>query len=234
MFERFRRLVAARETVSRSDVQPTNVQAVWPAWSPLTTCLPTETDRRREPLGRPALVGAAGHPGAKPAVIGRSERSVKSVESSPKSAPLRKGDEKRAAAEEIGIDTDFIERLVDSFYTKIRNDELLSPIFAERIADWPAHLTRMKGFWRSVLHNSGEFSGNPMVKHLALPGLDLTHFSHWLELFYETLRDMETYPAATKLVGARARMIADSLLTTIAMRQDGLAGGRAGKDLPHA
>jgi hemoglobin len=28
-------------------------------------------------------------------------------------------------------------------------------------------------------------------------------------------------------------MIADSLLTGIAMRRDGLAGGRAGKDLPY-
>lgn len=92
----------------------------------------------------------------------------------------------------------------------------------------------MKAFWRSVLHNSGEFSGNPMLKHLAIPGLELRHFSHWLDLFYETLREAEGQRAATELVGARARMIADSLLTAIAMRRDGLTGGRAGKDLPHA
>lgn len=214
-------------------MQPTNVQAVWPAWSLLTTCFPTEAERGQEQLRRPDLVRTAGYPSAKAAVIGKSERLVKDVESSPKSA-LRKCDEKRAAAEEIGIDANFIENLVEAFYAKIRNDELLGPIFAERIADWPAHLARMKGFWRSVLHNSGEFSGNPMLKHVAIPGLHLAHFSHWLELFYETLRDVEKHSAATTLVGARARMIADSLLTAIAMRRDGLAGGRAGKDLPHA
>ena len=141
--------------------------------------------------------------------------------------------EKRAAAEAIGVDPGYIDHFVESFYGKVREDALLGPIFAERIADWPAHLARMKAFWRSVLHNSGEFSGNPMLKHLAIPGLELRHFERWLELFYATLRDAETHPEATALVGGRARMIADSLLTAIAMRRDGISAGRAGKDLPH-
>ncbi|AKH41333.1 hemoglobin [Altererythrobacter atlanticus] len=145
----------------------------------------------------------------------------------------RKRAEKRAAAEAIGVDADYIDHMVETFYGRIREDEVLGPIFAERIADWPAHLARMKAFWRSVLLNSGEFSGNPMVKHLAIPGLDLGHFSRWLDLFYLTLREAEGHPDATALVGKRARMIADSLLTAIAMRRDGLAAGRAGEDLPH-
>ena len=156
------------------------------------------------------------------------------TDSDTRSFAEQKRDEKRAAAEQIGVDAPFIDHLVETFYAKIRDDDLLGPIFADRVSDWPAHLTRMKAFWRSVLHNSGEFSGNPMLKHLAIPGLELRHFSHWLDLFYETLREAEGQRAATELVGARARMIADSLLTAIAMRRDGLAGGRAGKDLPHA
>jgi hemoglobin len=141
--------------------------------------------------------------------------------------------EKKAAAEAIGVDAGYIDHFVETFYGKIQRDELLGPIFNARIADWPAHLARMKAFWRSVLHNSGEFAGNPMLKHIVIPGLELRHFSHWLELFYQTLRDAETHPEATALVGERARMIADSLLTGITMQRDGLAGGRAGKDLPH-
>ena len=145
----------------------------------------------------------------------------------------RKRAEKRQAAEEIGVDADYIDRFVETFYARIRDDGLLGPIFAERVADWPAHLARMKSFWRSVLHNSGEFSGNPMLKHIVIPGISLTHFSHWLDLFYATLRDLEPHPEATELVGGRARMIADSLLTGIAMRRDGLAAAQVGKDLPH-
>ena len=131
------------------------------------------------------------------------------------------------------FDASTIERLVRDFYAKVRQDDLLGPIFNARIADWPAHLARMKAFWRSVLHNSGEFAGNPMLKHIVIPGLEAGHFAHWLELFYQTLRDAERNPDATALVGGRVRMIADSLLTGYVMQREGLSGGRAGKDLPH-
>ncbi|MCB2079992.1 MAG: group III truncated hemoglobin [Novosphingobium sp.] len=140
---------------------------------------------------------------------------------------------KRAKAEEIGIDAQFVSTLVETFYGRIRADEMLGPIFAARITDWPAHLDRMKAFWRSILHNSGEYSGNPMAKHIAIAGLGDGHFAHWLDLFYATLRDLEGHPDATSLVGKRARMIADSLLTGIAMREQGIGGGRAGENLPH-
>jgi len=144
---------------------------------------------------------------------------------------------KRAAArhdaEDMGVDAAFIDRLVETFYGHIRSDEMLGPIFAERIADWPPHLARMKAFWRSLLHLSGEFNGNPMAKHIAIPGLEEAHFARWLDLFYQTLRELAQDPRAPAAIGARARMIADSLLTGIALRRDGLAGARAGKDLPH-
>lgn len=139
---------------------------------------------------------------------------------------------KKAAAEAIGIDEAYVSRLVDTFYGRIREDDLLGPIFDERITDWDVHLPRMKAFWRSILHNSGEFSGNPMAKHVVIPGLSEAHFAHWLELFYATLRELDGDPAAAREVGARARMIADSLLTGIAMRDGGLAGARAGQNLP--
>ena len=139
---------------------------------------------------------------------------------------------KRAQAEAAGVDAAYISTLVESFYGRIRDDALLGPIFAERIHDWPVHLEQMKRFWRSILHNSGEFTGSPMQKHIAIPSLEASHFAHWLELFYATLRDIEPDPRATELVAARARAIADSLLTGIAIQRDGLAGARAGESLP--
>lgn len=140
---------------------------------------------------------------------------------------------KRAAAHAAGIDAAYIDQLVDRFYAKVRDDRMLGPIFAARIADWPAHLDRMKRFWRSILHNSGEYQGRPMPAHVAIDGLGEVHFERWLHLFYATLREEQPSEAATSTMGTTARRIAESLLTGIALDRHGLAGSRAGKELPH-
>ena len=140
---------------------------------------------------------------------------------------------KRQEASAIGIEPAYIAAFVDAFYGRIQSDALLGPIFAARITDWDDHLDRMKMFWRGVLLNSGEYSGNPMRKHVAISGLAAAHFAHWLDLFYATLRDLEPQPEASRLVAGRARMIADSLLTGIALHRDGLAAGKVGETLPY-
>lgn len=151
----------------------------------------------------------------------------------PREHVLQARQAKRDEANAVGVDDAFVSSLVENFYGSIQADDLLGPIFAERIKSWPEHLARMKRFWRSILFNSGEFSGNPMLKHMVIPGLEERHFAHWLTLFYATLRDLEGDPRATPLVASRARSIADSLLTGISVRRDGLAGSRAGGNLPH-
>jgi hemoglobin len=60
---------------------------------------------------------------------------------------------KRIIAEIVGrtgIDETMIERLVRSFYAKLRQDSLLAPVFEARIQDWEPHLQRMCAFWSSV------------------------------------------------------------------------------------
>lgn len=81
-----------------------------------------------------------------------------------------------------------IKVLVDSFYEKVRADELLSPVFAARIADddWGRHLQRMYDFWSSVLLREGNYLGNPFAKHIDLPISD-EHFSSWITLFTATV-----------------------------------------------
>ncbi len=140
---------------------------------------------------------------------------------------------KRAESELIGLDEEAIGRVVESFYGRLRKDAMLGPIFGGKISDWPEHLGRMKQFWRSVLFSSGEYSGNPMVKHQAMPNLTEAHFIRWLELFYQTLREECRDPEAIALMGGRARMIAESLLLGISMRRDGLAAASKGRNLPH-
>lgn len=128
---------------------------------------------------------------------------------------------RRAAAEAAGVDAAYISLLVESFYARVRDDVVLGPIFNARITDWPKHLHQMKHFWASVLHASGTFSGNPMQKHIAIPGIEAAEFRRWLALFDETLRAIEPSPEASVLVAARARQIADSLLMGIRIHRDG-------------
>lgn len=138
---------------------------------------------------------------------------------------------KLSEALSIGIDADYISSFVDRFYARVRDDELLGPIFAEHISDWPAHLEQMKRFWRSVLHNSGEFNGSPMRKHVAIGELGDQHFSRWLCLFRDTLREGEVHGEATDLVATKARIIAESLLTGIKLQRHGINGSRIGREV---
>jgi hemoglobin len=107
------------------------------------------------------------------------------------------------------IDEAMIETLVRCFYTKIRQDAVLGPIFASKITDWEPHLQKMFAFWSSVVLRTGRYSGNPMAKHIPLP-VDAAHFDRWLALFEETAREQCPPDAADHFV-ARARQIAESL-----------------------
>lgn len=121
-----------------------------------------------------------------------------------------------------GIDEPMIDRLVGSFYAKIREDALLGPIFEARIRDWKQHLQRMCEFWSSVALMSGRYHGNPMAKHLPLP-VDAAHFDRWLLLFEETVREICPPDAEAHFV-ERARRIAESLELGIAGHHDIIVG----------
>ena len=82
---------------------------------------------------------------------------------------------------------DDVKILVDRFYGKVRSDELLAPIFNERIRDrWPEHLEKMYRFWQTVLLGEHTYMGSPFPPHANLP-VDKSHFDRWLNLFKETL-----------------------------------------------
>ena len=89
------------------------------------------------------------------------------------------------AQHDIQSPTD-IRLLVDSFYNKARQDELLNPIFDHAISDWEHHLPTLYQFWERLLLGSTDYNGNPFSKHLNL-ALNSEHFVRWLELFNQTL-----------------------------------------------
>ena len=79
---------------------------------------------------------------------------------------------------------DDIELLVDGFYSKVNEDELLAPIFSH--VDWSAHLPVMYAFWATMLLDEQSYQGRPFDKHKDLPVKTL-HFNRWVMLFCETV-----------------------------------------------
>lgn len=108
-----------------------------------------------------------------------------------------------------GLDEDVLGRLVHRFYAKVREDPLLGPIFAARVADWGRHLERMVAFWSSVALMTGRYHGQPVPAHVTLP-VDAAHFNRWLDLFRATAREVCS-PAGAEHVIERAERIASSL-----------------------
>ncbi|MEM9157817.1 MAG: group III truncated hemoglobin [Verrucomicrobiota bacterium] len=79
--------------------------------------------------------------------------------------------------------------LVDQFYAKVREDELVGPIFTDKVEDWSMHLPTMYAFWGSILFGKKDYSGNPFAKHSPLD-LEKAHFDRWLELFLGTVDEL--------------------------------------------
>ena len=77
-----------------------------------------------------------------------------------------------------------VKFLVNEFYGKIREDDLLKDIFNNVIQDhWPQHLEKMYRFWQTVLLEEHTYNGSPFVPHANLP-VDAAHFNRWLKLFF--------------------------------------------------
>jgi len=140
----------------------------------------------------------------------------------PDIAAARREAASQAIRDATGIDEALIDRLVEGFYARVRDDALIGPIFAARIEDWGPHLAQMKLFWSSVALSTGVYQGRPMPKHLPLP-IDARHFDRWLELFRETARDLCPPIAADHFI-ERAERIAQSLELGIANANGVLLG----------
>jgi hemoglobin len=126
--------------------------------------------------------------------------------------------------DKTGIDDAMIERLVRTFYARVQADPLIGPVFAARIADWEAHITKLCVFWSSVALMTGRYHGEPMQAHLELP-VAPEHFDRWIAIFEATAGELCPAEAATHFID-RARRIADSFELGIASRQGRIARPR--------
>lgn len=118
------------------------------------------------------------------------------------------------------LSEDAIARLVDEFYTRIRADAALGPVFARAIpGDWGPHLATMRNFWSSVMLTSGRYKGNPVAVHHRVEGIELELFDRWLALFDETCRDLFVPTLAADFM-VKAVRIAESLKLALFYRPD--------------
>ena len=107
---------------------------------------------------------------------------------------------------QVRISEEEIRRMVTTFYTNVRQDDLLGHIFEYRFqGQWAPHLDRMCDFWSGVLHASGRYHGNPRQAHAGLM-VGSEHFDRWLELFAETLGGLFDAETAALIYERASRM----------------------------
>lgn len=87
-----------------------------------------------------------------------------------------------------------IELLVNEFYKKVKDDELIGFIFTDVAkVNWEKHLAVMYDFFENMLFYTGPYTGNPMELHKhvnKLYPLTEVHFKRWNQLFGKTVDEL--------------------------------------------
>ena len=113
--------------------------------------------------------------------------------------------------------------LVDTFYSKVRIDKILGPIFNSAISDWPNHIKHLSDFWESNLFLVNKYKGNPAQKHQEVDvnnnnTIEALHFGIWLNYWFETL-DQYFEGEKADLAKNRARKMVSHLFLKIYERR---------------
>lgn len=88
-----------------------------------------------------------------------------------------------------------VKSLVVAFYSKVRKDNTLGPIFNAVISDWEAHFEHLSTFWESQLFMVNTFLGNPLKKHQEVDKqvnhtIEERHFGLWINLWFQTIDEL--------------------------------------------
>jgi hemoglobin len=110
-----------------------------------------------------------------------------------------------------------LSQLMKRFYARVRQDEVLGPVFNPAVEDWPEHLEKLTDFWSSIMLTSGKYHGNPMAAHYKhLEKITPEMFDRWLALWFEATA--ETVPLAAPQLQNKAMRIAESLKLALFFR----------------
>jgi hemoglobin len=80
-----------------------------------------------------------------------------------------------------------VHELVQTFYQKVMEDELISPFFKR--LNFEEHLPKMEFFWRFVLLDEPGYTTSVTDKHMHMR-LKEEHFKRWILLFNQTLDEL--------------------------------------------
>ncbi|MCG2418941.1 group III truncated hemoglobin [Aequorivita sp. F47161] len=88
-----------------------------------------------------------------------------------------------------------VSLLVNTFYSKVRKDALLGPIFNRIITDWDTHLELLTDFWETNLLYARKYYGNPLHAHVVVDHkmnhtINELHFGVWINLWLETINEL--------------------------------------------
>jgi hemoglobin len=87
-----------------------------------------------------------------------------------------------------------IQLLVDTFYKKVLEDEIIGFFFTEIVElDMEKHLPKMYDFWESTLFHKATYQGNPILVHQHLHDkspIKKEHFNRWVSLYNETIDEL--------------------------------------------
>jgi hemoglobin len=111
-----------------------------------------------------------------------------------------------------------LQRLVDAFYARVRDDALLGPVFNGSVDNWPEHLQKLGAFWSSVMRTTGRYKGSPMAAHVRhATAIRPEMFDRWLALWRVTAsEELEAEDAAAVI--DKAERIAESLKLALYFR----------------
>ncbi len=101
---------------------------------------------------------------------------------------------------------DDIKKLVDTFYERVRHNELIGSVFEKAVnGNWPIHLDKMYRFWQTILLFEHTYTGSPFAVHAKLP-IAAEHFEAWLTLFNATVDELFEGERATEAKWRAAKM----------------------------
>lgn len=110
--------------------------------------------------------------------------------------------------EPVEVTEQEIRALVEAFYAEAREDDLIGPVFASHVSDWPHHFDIVQNFWSRALLGTQRYKGTPFAPHLGL-NLKPEFFDRWLDLFRKHA-EAQLQPAAARFILSRAEHMKES------------------------